>query len=253
MFRKLAIAAVVVLLLIAGGLYYFLSSLNELVASAIESSGSEVTGTRVSVSGVDISLREGRGSIRGLRIANPAGFSGDAVSFSDITIVIDTSSLTSGSPIVLSRVEVQKPVVNLVLAADGSTNLQTLQKNIESHTSSDKPPATSENKSSGGAPTLLRIDKLEIDSAHLLADVSAVGGKNYEANLPALRRSNLGGARGATPGVIGQTVLREFVTEVAESIARSEAKHQINKLIDDKVGGEVGEAAKGLVGELFGR
>ena len=94
MFRKLAIAAVVVLLLIAGGLYYFLSSLNELVASAIESSGSEVTGTRVSVSGVDISLREGRGSIRGLRIANPAGFSGDAVSFSDITIVIDTFSMT---------------------------------------------------------------------------------------------------------------------------------------------------------------
>ena len=79
MSRNLVVGVVIVLVAVGAAIYYFVSSVDEIVARAIESNGSAVTGTTVSGSGVRISLRDAKGSIRGLRIANPDGFSGDAV------------------------------------------------------------------------------------------------------------------------------------------------------------------------------
>ena len=67
--------AVVVIIGVGYGAYYLLSNLDSIVKSAIEQYGSEITGTRVRVGSVKITLTEGRGTIRGLRVGNPSGFS----------------------------------------------------------------------------------------------------------------------------------------------------------------------------------
>ena len=72
--KKILITILVIVVLIIAALVLLFSNINSLVAKAIEKNGSNVTQTSVSVSGVDISLREGRGTIKGLRIANPPGF-----------------------------------------------------------------------------------------------------------------------------------------------------------------------------------
>ena len=93
---SVAIAAVVVFLAVT----YFLSNLNSIVAEAIEKNGSEVTATKVGVAGVDISLREGRGSISGLSIASPEGYDArEAFSLGDITTYIDGQDMSEGIPI----------------------------------------------------------------------------------------------------------------------------------------------------------
>ena len=56
---------------------------------------SRALGTTVRVSDVKISLKEAKGSIAGLTVANPSGFSGEAISFQDIVIGIDPASLLS--------------------------------------------------------------------------------------------------------------------------------------------------------------
>ena len=62
-------AAVVVIAAVAA--YLLLTSLDAIVERAIERYGSEITGTAVRVSSVDISLTSGRGTVRGLTVANP--------------------------------------------------------------------------------------------------------------------------------------------------------------------------------------
>ena len=66
------VAVLIVIVLIA--LWYVLGNLDRLVEAAIERVGPQVTGTSVLVSGVSISLKEGRGEISGLTIGNPDGF-----------------------------------------------------------------------------------------------------------------------------------------------------------------------------------
>lgn len=86
--RRILVAAGLILVLAGVAALVFLgSNLNGLVAKLIEEQGSAVTGSAVSVSGVDISRREARGTIDGLRIASPAGFGGEpAFALGNITL-----------------------------------------------------------------------------------------------------------------------------------------------------------------------
>ena len=73
--RIAIIAGAGLLFLAAVAVYLLLSNLDSLVERGIEKFGSEAAGTKVSVDRVAIDLRQGRGSILGLTVANPPGFS----------------------------------------------------------------------------------------------------------------------------------------------------------------------------------
>jgi succinate dehydrogenase hydrophobic anchor subunit len=62
--KKFVITGIIIVVLIVIIVFFLLSNLNSFVAKAIEKNGSKVTQTSVRVSGVDISLRDGRGSIK---------------------------------------------------------------------------------------------------------------------------------------------------------------------------------------------
>jgi len=66
--KIILIGGVVIVLAVAGGAYYFLTQLNAIVERQIEKIGSQITGTKVSVSSVDIKLREGSGAILPIRL-----------------------------------------------------------------------------------------------------------------------------------------------------------------------------------------
>jgi len=244
--RNLVLGALAVFVVIGAAIYTFLTSVDEIVARAIESNGSSVTGSRVTVSGVSISLREAKGSIRGLRVANPKGFPGDAVSLRHIAITIDPASLVARDPIVLTAIRVQEPSVNVVLDAAGRNNLQVMQDNVKSYRESGE-------TTSGGSSNRIRIGRLEIAAAKLSADVSAIGGKNYDTTLAPVNRSDIGGRSGAPPGEIANLIVRAFVGEMVEAVVRTEAQHQIDTLIDKKLGtGGAGDAAKSIVDGILG-
>ena len=249
--RKLGVVVVALALLVGGGLYYLANSIDGIVANLIEKSGSSALGTSVRVSDVKISLKEAKGSIAGLTVANPTGFSGEAISFQDIVIGIDPASLLSRDPIVITEVTVRSPSVNLILGSNGSTNIQALLANV-SGSSGKKAPASA-STGGEGMDLRLRINRLEIAGASLGADLSAVGGKNFKAKVPALRQSNVGGSAGDAPEALASSIAKVYVSKVAESVARAEAEKQVNKLVDKHLGGEAGEAAKGILGNILGQ
>lgn len=253
MLKWLMIVGAVVLVVAGVAIYQVLNSLDAIVEAAIEKYGSEITGTAVRVGSVELALREGRGTLRDVTIANPSGFSsGDAFRLGEITLDIDPGTIT-GSPVVIDRVTVAGPEVSYELDDKLGSNIQKILDNIERYAgSSDGGSSGASEPADNEDEILLSVVQFAFKDGRVTADATAVGGEAFEVKLPPLAMRNLGGTRGAPPGDIGSQVLEAYTEVVIETVARKQAKKQIDKLLDDKVGGEGGRAAKKLLGNLLG-
>ena len=237
-----AIAAVVV--------YTLYSSLDSLVKQAIETYGSEMTGTPVRVGSVSISLADGRGSVRGLRVANPEGFeSGDAFALGEITLALDIASLTQ-DPLVVKEVLIDGPVANVVVGPTGRTNIDAIRKNVERYAGSSGGSKGGSGSDAAAAETpapKLRIQEFTFENGRVEADASAVGGKELSRDLPPLSLRDVGGRSGKPADEIGQIVLAAYTKTILRSVAAGQAE----RAIDEKLGGAAGEAAKGLLNKVL--
>jgi hypothetical protein len=249
------IAAVFLVLLLAvgGGVYFVITSLDSLVKSGIETYGSQITGTAVRVSWVKIELASGRGSIRGLRIGNPKGFSSeDAFSLGEITLDIDPGSIT-GEPVVVEAVLIRTPVVHFEVDAEGASNLEAIKQNVARYQGA---PAGASGGGGGGgagedagasAGPLVSVSRFLFEEGKLSADTSAMGGSAQQLALPSLEMTDLGGSKGAPPDEISQAVMNRYLAVVGKVVAQYGAE----RLIDEKLGGQEGEAAKKLLRGLM--
>lgn len=242
--KKVLIIAVIIIVVVAAAIIFLVSNLDSLVAKMIEKHGSEATGTSVAVSGVEISLREGRGSIRGLEIANPEGFSPQkAFSLDDITLDIDIESLR-GEPVVIEEIRVKAPVVFAEITKTGSSNIDQLRKNVQENARG----GTEEGDGTESEAKRLRIKKFVFEEGEIRIDGSALGIKERIVKLPEIRMNDIGGEKGATPNEIAVIVLRSVASEAASSVARS----GVDELIKEKLGGSVKEKAKDLIKKIGG-
>jgi uncharacterized protein involved in outer membrane biogenesis len=104
-------------------------TLDSYVKSNIEKTGSELTGTSVTVGGVSISPFSGKGVIKNLRVANPDGFNEDyAFQADEISIELDVWSLLSDK-MIIHRVSVSSPLVYIEQKLP-ENNLRTILSNI---------------------------------------------------------------------------------------------------------------------------
>jgi len=241
------LAAVAVLVVVS---FYVLSNLDSIVQRAIEKYGSEILGTRVTVGAVEIGLTEGRGTIRGLRVANPPGFSsGDALSLGEITIQIDPESVT-GNPIVIPQVKILAPKVNYEVNAKAHSNVNAILDNVSSGGGSSEPKEPAPGQG-GGEPLRISIGSFVFEEGDVSANLSALGHKQgVSTPLPAVRMHNVGGRNGASPDEVGQQIASEFLGAVERAIAGG----QIGSLIKGAGQGvidEAGKAAKGLLDKVF--
>lgn len=234
-----AVALVVVIL--------WTTSADLLVARAIEHYGSEALGTSVNVGAVKLDTRAGRGTIEGLRVAQPEGFGyGDAITVQEITLDIDAASLLGGDPYGVELVRVAMPRVFFVMKADYTNNLAVIQENVARRSAGEDPaPATRP----GEEPeSRLRIDRLEFEGGRIAADMSEIGLGNANASLPPVRANDLGGVAGAPPGEIATAIARLFVAHTVRTITASTVGRKLDQLLDED-SGEV----RNLLDTLFPR
>ena len=249
--RILAIVVPLVLIALVAVVYFGLQNLDGLVKDAIQGVGSELVGTDVRVSSVAIDLREGRGTIRDLRIANPEGFTaGDAIRLGEITLAIDVKSVTS-SPIVLDEVTVLGPQVSAEVTPAG-INLDVLRKNLERASASDGSAEAPAAESTGGAgePVRILIRKFRFADGKIASDATAVGGDQKTLELPSLVMNDVGGPAGATPAVLGEQLIGAWLEQAATTVGKAEARGALDKVIDDNLG-KGADAAKKALDSLF--
>jgi hypothetical protein len=238
--RRSALAVVVLLVLLAVGLlvYRGIASLDAIVARQIERHGSAVTGTPVRVGSVDLSLRSGEGTLRGLRVANPDGFGGgDAFALRAIEVRVDLGSL-GGSPVVIDLVRITGADVDLVVDAEGRSNLEVIREHARS-----VPGGGGSGRAEEGGERRFEIRELSFEGGRIQADTTAVGGKKTGLDLPPLRLGDVGGSRGATPDAIGKEVTTAFVGTVTTAVA----KEGLADYLDRKLGKGTGDAARQIL------
>ena len=237
-------AAVLAVAIVGLALILLYSSLDSLVKTAIETYGSEILGTRVRVSSVELELSEGRGSIRGLRVANPPGFSSkDAFRLGEITLQIAPKSLTE-RPLVVPEVRIIAPEVRYEIGEGRMSNIDAILENVKAQPGGGG--ASASGSGERDEPPRIAIGSFVFEAGRVDADLEAVGGETVTAELPPVRLKNIGGRRGATPDEIGKEVMSAFLGSVIRSVARS----QIERVIDEKLGG-AGDSAKKLLQRML--
>jgi uncharacterized protein involved in outer membrane biogenesis len=246
--RVLLIGISIVVLAGIGALVFLASSLDSIVKQVIERTGSELTGTSVRLDSAEIDLGSGRGTLRGLRVANPEGFSSaDVFSLGEITLEIDLGTLTQ-NPVVIRTVRIDAPEARVEVDAKGRTNVDVIRRHLEQAGSAGGGGESGGGGSSEATDTpRLRIQSFTFENGQVAADTSALGGKEKTQTLPTLSLRDVGGASGAAPAEIGEDVLDAYLGQIAKAAASG----QLEQLIDDKLGGDAGEAAKGVLRKLL--
>lgn len=208
------IVGVLLVIAIAVGIYIARNA-NSLIKNGIETLGSEYLGARVTVDDVDVSLTEGKGAIRGLEIANPAGFDGPyLMQLDQVAVQLNLDELST-TTIVLREVLIDGARIMAIIKGGGS-NLKTLMDHLEAKTGG---PAEAAKEGAGGETKLI-IDKLDFVDAR--ADVEAVLlGKDYTVDVPDVHLTGIGRKQG---GATAGEVLRQLLKPVMDGVLREAMK-----------------------------
>ncbi|MDZ7757072.1 hypothetical protein [Rhodohalobacter sp.] len=131
---KFGLGGILAILLI--GFLVLTMSVDSIVKTGIETVGSEMTGTAVTVERVSISPFSGSGTISGFRVENPDGFEQDyALEIDDFSIELNILSLFKDE-IVVRNIKVVSPSI-YVEQKMPENNLRTIMNNIESVSSGE--------------------------------------------------------------------------------------------------------------------
>jgi hypothetical protein len=246
--RGIGIAVSLLLVIIVAIIFYLLSSLDAIVAGAIEKYGSEATKTSVRVASVEIALKSGEGTINGLRVGNPAGFSApDIFTLDRVHTRIDTGSVTA-DPIIIDEITVSAPQVVYEINAAGQSNLKVLQNNLaQASGQGAKEPMAEESAGPG-----LVIRKLVIERGRIDARVAALGDKELSTPLPRIEMTDIGAKEGgASPAEVATRVTRALLERVGPAVSRLGLDKYLGKGLEE-VTGAVGGVIEKTTGDSLG-
>lgn len=255
MWKKIGIGIAVLVIVIAGAGWYLFANLDTYIKEAIEKYGSAATQAAVTVDSVKLSLTSGEGTISGLTIGNPAGFSApSALQVGAITVQVDTSTLQGSGPIVIRTVNISQPQITYqVVGGPGglslgslnlhsNSNLSALQDNVKAYAgsgSTNAPPSNTPQRKE-------IINDLYVSGGQVSVIASLLLGKTLTVPLPALHLTNIGQSTGgATATQVGVQVLTAITTSAALTGAASLMKN-VGSAATGPLGGAVGQKVKSL-------
>ncbi|MGB0920931.1 MAG: hypothetical protein ACPG1C_06350 [Alphaproteobacteria bacterium] len=272
MTRGLMIAGALLVLILGGALAYLLTNAGEILESAIESYGPEMTQSDVTVDDVDLSPTDGEGEIKGFEVDNPDGYeTKKALTLGSIALGIDPATIGE-DVIVIRKVHVTQPSVTVEIAEDGSTNLEHLQRNVMAYVENLQKAV--EEQTGGGSSGGGANDGTEsgVEQKFILEDFRLTGGEvtvhskflnlgEISSDLPDILMSDIGKRQGGmTGGELAAVLLDKVKGDALGAVQRLDLA-DVNKMLDggvdalkqqglDRIDKELGEGAGQAVEEL---
>lgn len=244
--KKILIFGLVAVIALYVGLMFFLGSI---VKAGVNTFGPKLTQTRVELQAATISPVTGAGTLRGLVVGNPKGWSeGNAFSLGRVHVDVAPLSLL-GDHIVIEEIEIDGPEF-LYETKFVSSNIKDLLKNIEDFsgggTEAKVQPATKD-----GNPIKFVVRKFRLTNG--VARLG-VGPAAIPVPLPPIALDDLGVKEGGiTPdqlaGAVMKNVLGSIVSGSAEALANMGSTRAANAVEQTKDAAK--KAAEG-VKKLFG-
>ncbi len=235
---KISVSIVLVLLIVAAILFGFVfSQLNSLVETVIERAGTTITQTAVRVDAVDIALREGKGEITGLSIANPQGFSrSDLLQVGDVGLQLDVASLLTPVKVV-EQVYINGVQLRAEQKKVTQTNIQALIENLSASlpaTNAKSSAATAE-KSEEDAIRLM-IKQLAVGESRLLLETEKWGSRTL--TLPAYQQADIGDPNtGLSPEQLGNVIVDTLLKRAKNALEvelRTLAKSEVDARLQEE-------------------
>ena len=199
-------------------------TIDNIVRSAIESRGSDILQTELSVDNVSIYLLSGSGSVEGLTIANPDEFEdGEALTISSIRLNLDVSTLLSDT-VVVNELRIRDLDVNYRLKATGS-NLGKLIDNLENYSAGTDDEAESN----------MIIDLFVMEESTVSIDTQFEELQAISVNIPYVEREGIGRDDDQTVSEGIRNILEIIISRVSD-IAFDAVKDEGAEKILDKAG-----------------
>lgn len=243
--KKAVIVLAVLAVLIGGGVYWAYNSLDVIVKVALEHYGPDVTGVSVKVGEVKLSPRDGRGSLKGVEIGNPPGFSASrAARLGEITVALDPATIRA--PVVrVHEILIDAPLITYE-RGKGSTNLDAIQKNIEGYVKRAEAASTADGKETTAAGKSVRhkfvIERLAIRGAKVTMTTQGLKGQGVTFDLPDIELRDVGKRQdGVTASEAANIVVNTLISKIAQKVLTN-----IDLLRKGGVEGAV-DALKGLL------
>jgi hypothetical protein len=206
-----AVAALAVVALVAAGVWLYLS-LDHVVKRAIEGYLPDILGATVELDEVRLAPADGAGTLRGLRIGNPAGFRAPhAATAGTIALAVDPATVMK-DVVLVRRIAVERPSITYEPGARGS-NFEALQRNVARYVGAGE--------AKGGRRLI--VESLTIRGARVTyAPQVGRGTATISFDLPDIQLRNVGKDRGGvTPGELAKIVVDALAARIAEVMARA--------------------------------
>lgn len=204
----------------------FVNKLGDLVETGVETYGSEYLQAPVQIDGVKLSLLDGEGSIQGMTVGNPEGFSTDnALDVEKIKLALNIDSLTA-PVIVIKEITVDGAAILFEQQGSKKNNLQTLMKNVEAATASDEAA-----EDSAQSTRELAIKEFNFNNASVTLRSDLTGEK--QISVPDIQLTDLGTEKdglGAAEAV--KRMMEPIVTIVVKEALGGVVKKELDKFID---------------------
>jgi hypothetical protein len=262
-FKWLIGAIVLLLVLIIGGAYwaYNYFDWHSKVRQMVHIYGSQVVGTDVNIGRIDVSLKDGRGSVSDITVGNPNGYSKDLIiNLGTAAVKVDVESVKKAlmetakktgpkvKTIVIDEVRISKPEVTYELMDLNLNNANDVMANIKKNTASSAKKEEPKPADKDAVQYNVAIKKVIVEDGTATIAAGLLGvSKSLSIPLPTVTVSNVGTEKqGIT---IGDGLARIF-QEILKTTVSAVSKVDLSGLLSgagDLANGAV-DAAKGAAG-----
>ena len=217
--KKALIVLGILLVLAAGAAWLVINRLDVITHYALEKYGSEMLGVDVKVKDVELSPTDGRGSLKGVEIATPKGFTSPRTTrVGEIRLALEPATIRDNL-VVIHEIAVESPEIWYDRGGSGTTNLDAIQKNIEGYLQRSGTPA--EGKAAGPPAPGRRyvIEKISIRGARVTMTTAGLKGQGIGFTLPDIELRNIGQRpEGVTAAQAANVVTNALISKIAQRV-----------------------------------
>ncbi len=262
-FKWVISAIVLLLILIIGGAYWVWNYFDwhSKVRQMVHIYGSQVVGTDVNIGRIDVSLKDGRGSVSDITVGNPNGYSKDLIiNLGTAAVKVDVESVKRAlmetakktgpkvKTIVIDEVRISKPEVTYELMNLNRNNANDVMANIKKNTASSAKKEEPKPQDKDAVQYNVAIKKVVVEDGTATIAAGLLGvSKSLSVPLPTVTINNVGTEKqGIT---IGDGLARVF-QEILKTTVSAVSKVDLSGLLSgagDLANGAV-DAAKGAAG-----
>ena len=168
-------------------LYLSFPSLENVVKQLVHEYGSKVTGTDVSISGLDFKPTSGYAAVKDIKIENPKGYKSKNLFYlKELGVKIDISTITNDI-IVVDSIKITEPKITYEMLSLTQNNISDLLNNIQTNTASPKDNTskkeTKKTKAQQTSSKKVIIKTLSVDDG-IISVMAGIGSLKEELSLP---------------------------------------------------------------------